>query len=292
MVKKIVCLLAICFSGTLFAQSFEGTEFWFSWLPNYQGGQISHEMHLVSKTDTRAFIEIPKGGVPFYDTIDVPAFQVITYSFPDLPRTFSSISESVEPRGVRVTSPDPVLIYIGNYKQFSTDVAIALPIDACDDEYDVVTISDASNGATGGFNLAQFVVVGNEDNTNIEVTIKGRTRNLNQTGDKLNFTLDRGDVYLVIADEYSGAVSTDLTGSKIISTNGKNFSVYAGNNCAGVGGCGNCDHLFEQVRPTNTLGKTFHVAITEKSYPLEDKIRVYAAKNNTTYSFDGVTQPV
>lgn len=299
MILRLIGVLAglIISLGSL-AQSFEGKEFWFSYLPNYQGasgGDLRQQMHIISKNDTKAYISIPLGGVPFLDSIDVVANQVTTYDFPDLNRTYSNISETVVGKAVNVFSADSILIYLGAYKQFSTDVAIALPTDACGDEYHVVSMMDDRSGVGSGMNLTQFVVVGQEDNTNVSIEVMGFTRNGAETGDILSFSLNKGESYTVLSEDHPNVPFgdlNDLTGSRVYTTNGKDVAVYVGNNCANVGGCGNCDMLFEQVRPANTLGKEFFLARTKKSVILEDYVRVFAVDDGTIYNINGNPQPV
>lgn len=274
-----------------FTQSYEGTDYWFSFMPNSDNAGAVHEVHFVSRFDTEAYIEIPLGGAPIYDTVIVPKETMVTYRLNPLGRTFPTASEVVTNRGIHVTVKDPSVVYIGNYMPYTSDASIAIPTSALGDEYDIVSYTFTEVGDS------EFIITATEDNTKIEITFGGETLGGRAIGDVANITLNKGQTYLVkartstpIVPPPTSAAYKDLTGTKLVGTNGKNFSVYSGNQCVYVGGCPFCDHLFEQIRPNSTWGQTYYFSATQKGGTTADLIRVYALEDGTTYNFNGAPQ--
>jgi len=265
-----------------FAQSYEGTDFWFSYTPNStEGAEHVLQIHFVSKVATTAHVEIPLGGAPITASIPVPAKTMVTYTIPNRGRARATNSEVVTKRGVHVTMDDPGIVYAGNYKPYSSDASIVIPTNALGSEYQVVAYGFTEVGTS------QFVITAAEDNTQLQITYNGGTDKGRTVGDVQNVTLNQGETFFVKATGSVLEPDKDLTGTEVISTNNKKFSIYSGNACVYVGGCPACDHLFEQMRPLSTWGTEHIFSALQKPSVTPDVVRIYASANGTQVALNG-----
>lgn len=138
-----------------------------------------------------------------------------------------------------------------------------------------------------GFWPSQFAVAAIEDNTTTSINFKmKRNLPLNIEGNTFyngvvfNFSLDRFETYQI---EHC----TDLTGTLIESS--VPIAAFSGNDCNWLENIGGCDHLIEQLPPTDSVDKTY--IVPPNSNYRDTLIRITAIENaNITYVIGGVTQ--
>ena len=129
------------------------------------------------------------------------------------------------------------------------------------------------------------MVVGIEDNTQIEITPSVTTSSGNAANVPFVITLNSGQTYQIKA-------RGDLTGTRIRvvgddATDCKNIAAFGGNKWTSVGNCGGAnDHLFQQLYPVKTWGMEYlHVSLEGRSSG--ELVKVLASEDNTRVEVDG-----
>ncbi|MFT6849365.1 MAG: gliding motility-associated-like protein [Sphingobacteriales bacterium] len=281
----IILLLSTLIFNSAKAQTFAGLDFWVAFMTNASGPDtdFKHQLHITGDKSTKVTVTVPHAVPVFSVTIDIIAKEVTTVDLPVNPtRPPVGTSEIVEQRGVHVTSKDSVIVYAGNYKNYTSDAATAIPTNALGTSYDIIAYSVIG----GQIGQGEFVLVATEDNTTIDINWNGSTRGGRSKGDVTQIVLNKGETYQAQTSSAAGAALSDLTGTTINAD--KKIAAFGGNTCTFVGGCGMCDHLYEQIRPNVTWGKNYFLATTRKASVSYDIVRVYAKDAGTTYTYNGV----
>lgn len=260
--------------ATTVAQSIDnqGTEFFVTFLPNYSGGgQV--ELHLTAAVATTATVEYP---------INAPTF---TNSYPLTPGTITIVAlpttaasawtpGAVSNNAVRITAPEEVVAYMINRVPYTSDAAVALPIDTFNTEYIVASYSGVSS------NDSEFAVVAAYDNTEVTITPSQAMVGGHAAGVPFAVTLNRGEAFFGYA--------ADLTGTIVSAT--RPVGMTNGNRCTNVpSGVSACDHIFEVAPPVQTWGLDV-LAANLPNRPSGSIYRVLAATDGTTVSLDGAVQ--
>ncbi|QDG53052.1 hypothetical protein FIV42_20585 [Persicimonas caeni] len=167
----------------------------------------------------------------------------------------------------------------------STDASLLLPSHAIGTDYMVLGWpTTTSFRVTEG--RAYFTIIAAEDATQVTVEPTapieaGGGVSALTPGQRQTFTLDRGQVLSLSTPNEAGH---DLSGSTITST--KPVAVYSGSECADVPvGTAACDHLEQQLYPTDTWGATL---VAAKFAPRDEEVDVYrliASQDGTQVSF-------
>lgn len=173
---------------------------------------------------------------------------------------------------------------------FSNDASLLLPSTAMTGTYRITTQSGWAQANLGSY----FAVTGTQDGTNVTANISaaGRTQaglDLPATngGGSVNFTLDQGEVALLV-----GTPTADLSGSLV--TADKPVQVIAGVPCINQPlDASACDHVEESVFPAETLGNRYFV--TTPTGPRNNNpghiVRLYGNFDGTTLTYPGVQPP-
>ena len=264
------------------AQSYLGTDFWFAFMDNQTDKtEPTFQVHITSENGATGTVSAPG----FTTTFTVGVKSMKTIDVPLAAATHRGVSDVVTNRSVHVTTSSNCIVYAGNYKPYSSDAATCLPTTALGTDYHIVTYTEVV-GATAGY--SEYVIIGTQNGTS--VNINQITASRKKGAGASSIILNKGEVYHVMASNSVTATNLDFTGTTI--TSSKPVAVYAGNQCTYVGGCPACDHLYEQIRPTNTWGKQYYFSATQKPSVSFDIVRVYALNNGTSYTVNGVTQSV
>ena len=269
-----MALVSITLVGpaTAQAESSAGKEFWLAFDVNYYDPNPFLprylKFYIAGSPGTTGTVEIT--GLGFSQSFTIGASQVAEVEVPqdargvmDSPLRVNATDGTpgaTAPIAVHITASDDVTIYGMNRQQFSTDAYLALPIDAVGLRYRIVDYG----GIPGGL----LSVVPTQDNTTIHIEPPASTGLA-----AFNKTLALGDVF-----EWETPVGSTLTGTLI--TSDKPVSVYGGNRCINIPAAYSyCDHIIEQMAPTNTWGRTF------VTYPLAlrtaDTFRIVADLDGT-----------
>lgn len=243
-----------------------GTDFWVLFTQNYSSTP-DLKLFIAGDTATVGTVEVP--GIGFSEAFSVTPGAVTTVDIPAAAQI--SVVNSVQERGIHVTSDDEVTVYGLNRIQYTTDAFLGLPTD--------ILGTDHVNVGYGGLSGSQFGVVASEDNTTVTITptvsASGRP-----AGVPYPIELDQGDAYQLRA-------SGDLSGTRIVSD--KPVAVFGGHNCANIPfGYAACDHIVEQLPPVSTWGTAF------VTFPLAtrtggDTFRITASQDVTSVQINGST---
>lgn len=243
-----------------------GKDFWLMFNQNYSGNP---DLTLFIAGDTATVGTVEVAGIGFIEAFSVTPGVVTAVPIPSGAQL--SVVDSVQDRGVHITSDDEVTVYGLNRIQYTTDAFLGLPTDILGTDHVVV--------GYGGISGSQFGIVASTDNTTVTITptasASGRT-----SGVPYSVQLDQGDAYQLRA-------SGDLSGTRILSD--KPVAVFGGHNCANIPlGFGACDHIVEQVPPVSTWGTAF------VTFPLAtrtggDTFRITASEDVTSVQINGAT---
>lgn len=275
--RQFVILLLVLLSfgvSNLYTQSTIGTEFWLSYMQNFDD-PANTQLYITSEFGASGTVSIPGTGWTTNFNIGVNGSQFV--NIPSAQNACISQINTPLNRAVKVQSSSPVAVYAANQRTASSDATIVFPNIALGDTYLINTYSTFSSEPS------QFIIVGIEDNTSIEIIPKA---NLNGGGGNANvpftITLNTGQVYFVQS-------MGDLTGSSVKAVdigNCHNFAVFAGNRCANVPlNCTYCDHLYEQMIPIKAWGNNY-IAV-----PLMTRnnatYRILASEDGTVVNING-----
>lgn len=134
---------------------------------------------------------------------------------------------------------------------------------------------------------SQLAVAATVDNTTISITFKMKRNvplniegNTYYTGGVFNFSLNRYETYQI-------AHETDLTGTFIESS--VPIAAFSGNNCNKLENRGACDHLIEQLPPTDSVDSIYIVPPNANNR--DTLIRIISIESsNITYMIGNVSQ--
>jgi gliding motility-associated-like protein len=254
-------------------QSNEGTAFWLGFMQHFDGTTNEKVVMITSKTNTQGTISIPLRN--WSQAFVVQANEVTLINMPDFAQTVGS--EFVNNNGILVTANSDISVYMHQYFTYRAEASVVLPTDAVGKEY--YTMSYEGGTWDGEGYPSEFLIVGAEDNTLIDITLGAMSRNGKPKGSSFSISLDRGETYQVRAEGQS-----DLTGSHIVSD--KPVSVFSGNAWTQIPSeCGFRDNLLEQMYPVSTLGTQF-VTIPNRSV-VYDIYRIMATEDQTAVDIMG-----
>lgn len=283
--RPLLCALLLFMAGGASAQQAQldtrGREFWLGFMQNASGTQ-QLSVKIASATATSGTVSVPLAG--WSTTFAVPANGVASVVVPNLYETTGS--EVALDRGVRITSVDPVTVTAVNYQNQTTDASQVLPLNSLGTSYRVDALPGTSTAYPNGTYIfrSEFMVVATADGTTVNITPSTTTTAGHAPGVPFTVSLNAGQTYQVQA--LNGLA--DLTGTLIEATASSGpcrpFAVFGGSMCAVVN-CAACDHVNEQMIPTNTWGSNFHTV------PLANLAafgyRILAGEDGTNITIDG-----
>jgi len=212
----LIIILWLPFNGNN-AQTNEGTEFWFSFLEHRNPQLNTKVVMITSRVNTSGIISAPLAG--FNQPFIVRANDVTIIELPDYAETIGS--ETISNNGFRVTSEDLVSVYIHQYHEFRAEATVVLPNSTIDDAY--YALSYSGYFTEGQLYPSEFLIVANEDGTDVDITLSADTKLGRRAGTTLSVSLNAGEVYQI----QGASADDDLSGSFI--TANKKCSVFCGN---------------------------------------------------------------
>jgi hypothetical protein len=294
------------------ARSYMGCEYWPASVPNAVDQSRFSYAVMVGNTGSRiASVTIDGGVLPAARTFTVDPGQTHTEVLPWV----EELSYASDPRIVRggayhLVSDVPVVVYqfspleywdglgteLSDYSQ-TNDASLLLPAAVLSQSYRALVWPTDGGGGAGNIT----VVATEPGETTVDVRLAGDVRrsfaipSLPITaGSTATVTLSQGDVFVLHSAVPFGAACgarPDLTGTTIEAS--RNVAVFVGHECAFVP-CDSpyCDHLEEQLFPTNAWGRTYVVsALRERGDSEPSVIRVLAADDGDVLTFDGIPHP-
>ncbi len=163
-----------------------------------------------------------------------------------------------------VRSSIPIVVYQFNpwnsASAHSNDASLLLPTNVLGNKYRIMNWDSS-------IRPADISIVAVKNNTSVKVTLK--------SGGTSTYNLSKFDIQNI-------QLSSDSIGTYIDSNNP--IAVYAGNSCTKLPqNCeGYCDHLEEQLFPTDTWGKTYFAAPSKQRGTAPDFWRIVSNEDNTT----------
>lgn len=178
-------------------------------------------------------------------------------------------------KSVLIETSDDVSVVSLDGTRATADGTTNIPIHKLSTRYVVITAQPSSR-------KSQLAVAALENNTTISIRFRMKKYILDIEGSKYYnsdvfiFSLDRFETYQI-------AHSTDLTGTFIESSNP--IAAFSGSDCTGLVGGKYCDHLLEQLPPTDTIDKTY--IVPPNSNGRDTIIRITATKMSDIYYMIG-----
>jgi PKD repeat protein len=252
-----------------------GREFWIDFDANVLDSTTALTLFLTGPTSTSGRVSIP--GIGFDRPFEVTADEITRIEVPTAAMLGTTDTDRVEPRTIHVAAGADVVVYGLNRTKYTTDAYLAQPADTTGTRYRVMSY--------GGVSGSEFSVVATANNTTVSVTPTEPVPGHPKGESSYTVKLDLGEAYELQVP------SGDLTGTLV--TADRPVAVFGGHYCAFVPPeAGFCDHLVEQLLPTDRWGQRFVTA------PLQgrsaDTIRILADRDGTTVRIasDGTTDQV
>lgn len=249
----------------------KGKEFIMAFLRAFNSPTL--ELHLTSDVATTVTVEYPIGTVISSVAVNPGAITIVP-----VPTAASMwANATVESRAVRATAADEFVCYMISRETYTSDAALALPVETFNTEYVVTTYNNRESGD------AEFGVVAAFDNTTVTITPKAGLTSGQPAGVAFVVVLDKGEGYHVSGN--AAGIGGDLSGS--IVTADKPIGLTNGNRCTFVPPTtGYCDHVFEVAQPTQSWGKRVLMR-NLPDRPSGTIYRIVASQNGTTVTRNG-----
>lgn len=270
----LVLVFGLSITG-LFAQSSEGTDFWFTFLEHRDAMQARMVAMVSAREATTGTLSVP--GLGFSENFSLEANAVALITLPTGAETIGS--EAITNNAAHLVSSGTVSLYIHQYFGLRSEASIVLPTPALGKDYFLMTYYGYEDG--GRVFPSEFAVVAREDDTQFEiVNATAATENGHQAGDSWTVTLNQGEVYQVRAREANG----DFTGTRV--RGNRAFSLFGGASWTQVPTtCGYRDNLLEQMYPRESWGR--QVAAVPSARVNGNLYRIMAGTDGTVIEIDG-----
>lgn len=201
-----------------------------------------------------------------------------------IPRGFELNSFKKEVKSIFIETSAEVFVISHDKGSFTIGITTHIPLHKLSNKY--VVISTEPDLSSFSFK-SQLAVASTVDNTTISITFKMKRNlplkiegNTYYSGDIFNFSLNRYETYQI-------AHETDLTGTFIESS--APIAAFSGNDCNKLENIGYCDHLIEQLPPTDSVDSIYLVPPNANNR--KTLIRITSIESsNTTFVIGNVKQ--
>jgi gliding motility-associated-like protein len=260
-----------------------GKEFRFTFLENYGSlDKVSFVVSLTKLPDTvRIYVGNSTFGIPVYKNFDT----ILSYTKFSTPNAFVfGPNKSIL---INTKSNSSFALYAMNNVQNSSDISTITPSEKIPGNPDYYINTYRGDESLGKENNSLFSVVAIDDSCYINVMPSADSKYNLVKNVPFGIWLRKGQVYFEQALD-----SQSFAGTHVWNSNGcKRYAVFEGAKCSYVDystpNCRGCDHLYNQTRPLQYLGKSF----TTLPYESIDGGYVYqivATENNTNIKIDGI----
>lgn len=270
-IYKAIIYLFICllWHNNLNSQSSKGTDFWVTFFPNLYADVDNLTLVAIGENNCTGVVTNPQTG--WSSSFSISSGNATTIIIPISQAYDYNASDCVINKALHITTTDSIMLYANNFEDFSLDVTNVLPTHFLGSNYVIQTYKGHSS----------FSVIATEDNTTINIELKGNSIN-NNANTPFSTTLNAGQCYQVLS-----GIDVDLSGSTISSNDNKKIAVFAGN-------AGNRvpfeiegrDHMMEQMIPTSYWGNKF--IITNSMSRSKDRIRITSLNDSCQIKKDGI----
>ena len=260
-----------------------GKEFRFTFLENY--GSLDKVSFVVSLTKLPDTIRIAVGNSIFENPVFKNYDTIISYTKFSSPNAFQFGPN----KGILVStrSKSPFALYAMNNVQNSSDISTITPSEKIPGNPDYYINTYRGDESLGKENNSLFSVVAIDDSCYIQVMPAADSKYNLVKNTPFGIWLRKGQVYFEQALD-----SQSFAGTHIWNSNGcKRFAVFEGAKCSYVDystpNCRGCDHLYNQTRPVQYLGKSF-TTLPYESIDGGYYYQIVATENNTSLKIDGL----
>ncbi len=288
MKKILVIFIALFFVQNLVAQDFsnKGKDFWFAY-PAHNAGTTSRlAIYITSDQTTTGTVQYNGNTIAFSVVANQTTIvRIGNATTPSNATCYIGSNNVVEVnKGIHISALKPVAAYAHILNSAVSGSTLLLPTNVLGKDYVVSTY--VPQGNTAGVEKCQFVIVGVENNTTVEITpINADISNSHPANVPFQITLNKGDVY-----QYQSF--TELAGTKVLSiANGISDCkpiVVIGSTTRSAIGCATAasgDNLFQQLTPKSSWGKNYiTVPFILKN---RDIIRIYVSNPTAPVTVNG-----
>jgi hypothetical protein len=278
-------------AGQLLNNGSQGKEFVFCLPLNDNGIQPARakEIYVASSKKTRIYYEYNGTRQAF----QLLPLKVLVLKEPNITLPEAEESEASQP-AIRITSDDPVSVYVYNGKDVTADGFLAIPTQSWGTSYISLSWPDYNEARPwkGG-----FAIVSSQEQTEVTITLRSpdygefrvpgnaKTEGGKRYGASWKITLGKDECYLVQGDGTT-QFTFDLSGSQITSNKPVGFICYHQRAVIPqFSGFGSRDYMVEMVPPTNQWGKTYVSVEYRRRGELGDIFRAVALEDNTRITY-------
>lgn len=271
----LVFLMPLGINGRAQNISTMGKDFWVSFLPNWPESTPKLELLVAGQQPCSGKVENPLTG--WSTTFTIVPGDVTTVLIPNSEGLMADMNK-IERKALHVTATEEVSLYASNFVTATYDVANVLPTNILMSNYTVQSY-EVGFGAGQGRLYSKLLIVGTEDDTEIEIDPKGGLAGYVPSFSSRTIKLNRGECYLFIS-----AVG-DISGTTVMAKDGKRIAVFSGGDTQiPENGC--CyDAVFEQCTPMAYLGK--HFVVTATALRDNDMVRITSITSGCRIYIDG-----
>lgn len=273
MKRLIYAITFFLITISLFAQpNTKGTDFWMGFMENLTMGfndAPRFSFIITSEVATSGTISIPTTGltIPF----SVIANEATEFFMPDA-IYYTSGSDVVDNKGIRIVSNDPISVQAIHYRLYFSEATQILPLPELGTAYLML----AATEFTAAPFPSELVIVSTADGTTIEITPSTLTLGLHPADVPYTITLNAGQNYQIQA-------LGDLTGTLV--TANQPIAVFGGAVQANIGCSGpDTSHLYDQNYPISAWDTVY--VFVPFSNQGGDPIKIIASEDNTLVKFD------
>jgi gliding motility-associated-like protein len=256
--KLLTGILCCAVPALIHSQDFsnKGKEFWISY--SYHVGMLNPPlpvMTLYITSDLTTTYSVEAYGVATIQSGTISAGQVVTCVIPDI---YAVNNEGTfNGKAIRVLTAKNSVVYAYITRSAVSGATVCLPTPVLGKEYYSTNYTQLSNETNSH---SYFTIIAVEDNTAVEITPTGSTKNGWTAGTTYTVNLNKGQIYQVLG-AVNGINGTDLTGSLIKSVSSgtggcKRIAVFSGSGKISIGcsNAGTSDNLYQQLYPTGSWG--------------------------------------
>lgn len=217
-----------------------GTEFWVGFMSNINTQGHNLRLYISSSYNAKVYIRIPLQN--YIDSVSIPQDSVRMVVIPYQDAEMSRIGDTIESKGIHITSDNPISVSAMNLSAASTDASIVLPL---------VNIPLKATYISGNPNQGtSILMVATADSTRVNINPSNTLSNfIRPSAGAYTITLNRGQAYQIKSNsDLSGSIIKVLSNSKLL--------VFSGAECNNWP-CGACDHQYEQVLPLPVLDTAY-----------------------------------
>ena len=264
-------------------KSYMGCEYYAVELRNYTGYSNGTYAIIVSNPGANTVAVDITGPNNIHVTANISSGALETFTFPDASRNMTPEGSGAGSNySYLLRSNLPVVVYqfspLGGANNYTNDASLLMPTTAYGDEYRVMSWRAAWTTYP-----EYTTIVAKEDNTSVTIKVATATDAGGgvpsiSSGGSYTRILSKGDI-LQVANG-----TGNLTGSHITST--KPIGVFGGNRCTQIPiGVTACDHIEQQLFPTNTWGSNYLVVKASPRGTENDYYKIVSNQDGTVVTF-------